>query len=92
MVAANFLFVFLGIESPDEASLRETKKYQNLRQDPLSAIRMLQERGLWVMGASSSASIQTAPTSSKGSKSLSSGPQFPGRWWGFYRRRRRPPV
>lgn len=50
MVAANFLFVFLGIESPDEASLRETKKYQNLRQDPLSAIRMLQERGLWVMG------------------------------------------
>jgi radical SAM superfamily enzyme YgiQ (UPF0313 family) len=31
MVEANFLSVFIGIESPREESLRETKKYQNVR-------------------------------------------------------------
>jgi radical SAM superfamily enzyme YgiQ (UPF0313 family) len=32
MVDANIVSVFIGIESPNEKSLRETKKYQNLRQ------------------------------------------------------------
>jgi radical SAM superfamily enzyme YgiQ (UPF0313 family) len=31
MVEANFVAVFIGIESPNEASLRETKKFQNVR-------------------------------------------------------------
>jgi len=31
MVEANFISVFVGIESPNEASLRETKKFQNVR-------------------------------------------------------------
>jgi radical SAM superfamily enzyme YgiQ (UPF0313 family) len=31
MVEANILAVFIGIESPNEASLRETKKFQNVR-------------------------------------------------------------
>jgi radical SAM superfamily enzyme YgiQ (UPF0313 family) len=31
MVEANFLSVFIGIESPKEESLRESKKYQNVR-------------------------------------------------------------
>ena len=31
MVEANILSVFVGIESPNEASLRETKKYQNVK-------------------------------------------------------------
>ena len=31
MVAANIQVVFIGIESPNEESLRETKKYQNVR-------------------------------------------------------------
>src|SRR4051794_23570798 len=31
MVDANILAVFVGIESPNEASLRETKKFQNVR-------------------------------------------------------------
>ena len=31
MVQANFIAVFVGIESPDEESLRETKKFQNVR-------------------------------------------------------------
>jgi radical SAM superfamily enzyme YgiQ (UPF0313 family) len=31
MVEANIVAVFVGIESPNEASLRETKKFQNIR-------------------------------------------------------------
>jgi radical SAM superfamily enzyme YgiQ (UPF0313 family) len=31
MVEANFVSVFIGIESPNEESLRETKKFQNVR-------------------------------------------------------------
>ena len=31
MVEANIVNVFVGIESPNEASLRETKKFQNVR-------------------------------------------------------------
>ena len=31
MVEANIVSVFIGIESPNEASLRETKKFQNVR-------------------------------------------------------------
>ena len=32
MVQANFIATFIGIESPSEESLRETKKYQNVRE------------------------------------------------------------
>ena len=32
MVEANIIAVFIGIESPNEASLRETKKFQNVRE------------------------------------------------------------
>ena len=31
MTEANFVSTFIGIESPNEESLRETKKYQNVR-------------------------------------------------------------
>jgi radical SAM superfamily enzyme YgiQ (UPF0313 family) len=48
MVRANFFYVFVGIESPSAKSLREAKKYQNLRRDPLESIRFIQSRGLWV--------------------------------------------
>jgi radical SAM superfamily enzyme YgiQ (UPF0313 family) len=50
MVRANFWRVFIGIESPSTASLKETKKFQNLRRDPLDCIRFIQQQGLWVMG------------------------------------------
>ena len=50
MVEGNFFAVFIGIESPSKESLRETKKYQNLRSDPLEAVHLIQESGLWVMG------------------------------------------
>jgi radical SAM superfamily enzyme YgiQ (UPF0313 family) len=50
MVKANFCRVFIGIESPSKESLKETKKFQNLRLDPLDSIRLIQQHGLWVMG------------------------------------------
>jgi radical SAM superfamily enzyme YgiQ (UPF0313 family) len=50
MVKANFYYVFIGIESPSEASLAEAKKYQNLRGNQLDSIRLIQSQGLWVTG------------------------------------------
>jgi radical SAM superfamily enzyme YgiQ (UPF0313 family) len=43
---ANFEWVFIGIESPDEESLKETLKFQNIRQDMLSAVRKIYSRGI----------------------------------------------
>ena len=48
MVKANFFFVFIGVESPSKDSLKEAKKLQNLRADPLECIRFIQSKGLWV--------------------------------------------
>jgi radical SAM superfamily enzyme YgiQ (UPF0313 family) len=50
MVKANFCRVFIGIESPSAESLKETKKFQNLRRNLLDSIRSIQQHGLWVMG------------------------------------------
>jgi radical SAM superfamily enzyme YgiQ (UPF0313 family) len=50
MVEANFMYVFLGIESPSAEALKSTKKFQNLRKDNLEQIRIIQESGLWVLG------------------------------------------
>ncbi len=50
MVAANFAYVFIGIESPSSEALKETHKFQNLRKDSLTQIRAIQEAGLWVLG------------------------------------------
>jgi hypothetical protein len=49
MVKANFFVVFIGIESPSKESLKEAKKFQNLRQDSLQSIRFIQSKGLWVL-------------------------------------------
>jgi radical SAM superfamily enzyme YgiQ (UPF0313 family) len=43
---ANFGWVFIGIESPDEASLKETLKFQNTRQDLLTSVRAVYAHGL----------------------------------------------
>jgi radical SAM superfamily enzyme YgiQ (UPF0313 family) len=50
MVAANIHTVFIGIESPNEESLRETKKYQNVRKGGTIAerVRKIQDSGLEV--------------------------------------------
>jgi radical SAM superfamily enzyme YgiQ (UPF0313 family) len=50
MVEANFMYVFLGIESPSAEALNSSKKFQNLRRDNLEQIRTIQESGLWVLG------------------------------------------
>ena len=47
--AAHFRWTFIGIESPEEASLRETRKLQNLREDPLTAVRRIHAHGIEVL-------------------------------------------
>jgi radical SAM superfamily enzyme YgiQ (UPF0313 family) len=50
MVQANFIATFIGIESPDEESLREAKKYQNVRAGGtlLEKVRRVQDAGMEV--------------------------------------------
>jgi len=50
MTEANFTSVFVGVETPNEASLRETKKLQNVRQGRtlVEKIRAIQAAGLEV--------------------------------------------
>jgi radical SAM superfamily enzyme YgiQ (UPF0313 family) len=46
---ANFAYVFIGIESSDEVSLKETGKTQNLRRDMLTAVRTIYSHGIDVL-------------------------------------------
>ena len=48
MVRAGFRMVFVGIETPDEESLRECNKVQNRGRDLLESVRSLQRSGLEV--------------------------------------------
>ena len=50
MDEANITSVFIGVESPDETSLRESKKFQNVRKGGtmLEKIRRIQDAGLEV--------------------------------------------
>ena len=50
MIDANILSVFIGIESPNEASLRETKKFQNVRTGGtiLEKVHRIQHAGMEV--------------------------------------------
>ncbi|BDV44625.1 B12-binding domain-containing radical SAM protein [Geotalea uraniireducens] len=50
MVRAGFEEVFVGIETPHEAGLRETGKVQNNNRDLLASIRRIQQAGLQVQG------------------------------------------
>jgi radical SAM superfamily enzyme YgiQ (UPF0313 family) len=49
MVEANFMYVFIGIETPSAEALKESRKFQNLRSNNLEQIRVIQEAGLWVL-------------------------------------------
>ena len=46
---ANFNWVFIGIESPDVESLRETRKVQNLHEDLLTSVRRIYANGIDVL-------------------------------------------
>ncbi len=48
MIAANFVAVFLGIETPDTGSLALTKKYQNTRSPLFEAVDTINRAGLRV--------------------------------------------
>ena len=50
MVDANIISVFIGIESPNEDSLRETKKYQNVRdgRSMIEKVHAIQDAGMEV--------------------------------------------
>ena len=47
---ANFGWVFIGIESPDPQTLKDTRKVQNTRQDVLSSVRAIYAYGIDVLG------------------------------------------
>jgi radical SAM superfamily enzyme YgiQ (UPF0313 family) len=49
MRRAHFATVFVGIESPRAASLAESKKTQNMREDPVVAVHRIQAAGIEVM-------------------------------------------
>jgi radical SAM superfamily enzyme YgiQ (UPF0313 family) len=50
MRQAGFRRVFIGIETPDEGSLKEAQKGQNTKRDLLDGIRKVQSYGMEVMG------------------------------------------
>jgi radical SAM superfamily enzyme YgiQ (UPF0313 family) len=49
MKRAHFVVVFVGIESPRAASLAESKKTQNTREDLVTAVHRIQAAGIQVM-------------------------------------------
>jgi radical SAM superfamily enzyme YgiQ (UPF0313 family) len=50
MVRAGFATVFVGIETPDEESLAECKKFQNKNRDLVACVKKIQSFGLQVQG------------------------------------------
>lgn len=49
MVQANFMYVFIGIETPSAEALKESHKFQNLRANNFDQVRKIQQNGLWVL-------------------------------------------
>ncbi len=49
MVDANFMYVFLGIETPSAEALKGSSKFQNLRGDLVTQVNKIRESGLWVL-------------------------------------------
>jgi radical SAM superfamily enzyme YgiQ (UPF0313 family) len=50
MTYAGFNKVFIGVETPNEESLKETNKYQNTSKNLMNAVRTIQKNGMEVMG------------------------------------------
>jgi radical SAM superfamily enzyme YgiQ (UPF0313 family) len=65
MADAGFDAVFIGIETPNENSLIECGKTQNLKRDLVEDVKRIQRAGLQVQGGSSSVliAIRSRPSS-----------------------------
>jgi radical SAM superfamily enzyme YgiQ (UPF0313 family) len=50
LISTGFLWVFIGIETPTVAALKETRKFQNVGGTLLDRVRVLQSAGLLVFG------------------------------------------
>jgi radical SAM superfamily enzyme YgiQ (UPF0313 family) len=50
MVKSGFATVFVGIETPDEDSLKECSKFQNNNRNLIESVHKIQSKGLVVMG------------------------------------------
>lgn len=50
MSRANFFKVFLGLETPERASLKECGKFQNTSRDLVKAVHTIHQHGMQVMG------------------------------------------
>lgn len=50
MTEAGFTTVFIGIETPDEKSLKECGKFHNLNRDLVACVKKIQNHGLQVQG------------------------------------------
>lgn len=50
MIDAGFNSIFVGIETPNEESLSECGKSQNLKRDLISSVKILQQHGFMVSG------------------------------------------
>jgi radical SAM superfamily enzyme YgiQ (UPF0313 family) len=50
MIRAGFESVFVGIETPDDKSLKECSKFQNTNRDLVASVKRIQEIGLRVRG------------------------------------------
>ncbi len=50
LVEAGFDTVFIGLETPNEESLKECEKGHNLGRDLVASVQQLQEKGLQVLG------------------------------------------
>jgi radical SAM superfamily enzyme YgiQ (UPF0313 family) len=50
MADANFLWVFIGIETPDPKLLKTTLKMQNIPGDPLAKLRTIRDHGIHITG------------------------------------------
>ncbi|MGA1861930.1 B12-binding domain-containing radical SAM protein, partial [Deferribacter thermophilus] len=50
MIKAGFDTVFIGIETPNEESLKESSKFQNIKVNMLNSIKKLHNKGLQVQG------------------------------------------
>ncbi len=50
MIEAGFNSIFIGIETPEPGSLQECGKYQNLKRNLISSVKILQQKGFIVSG------------------------------------------